>query len=85
LRKNDFPERVFRKKSPSLVRKVRKFKRNSQKTIYRRVQNYGKQFYLLMQVSIMHLDQMDIIMCEENSGKNFRKKIVLLSNMVVIV
>lgn len=26
-----------------------------------------------MQINIMHLDQMDVIMCEENSGKNFEK------------
>jgi hypothetical protein len=33
-------------------------------------------FYLLIQINIMHLDQTDVIMCEENSGKNFGKTIV---------
>jgi hypothetical protein len=71
-----FLKECSEKKNPSLVGKIRSFEWNSQKTIYRRVWNYGKQFYLPMQVNIMHLDQMDVIMCEENSGKNFGKTIV---------
>jgi hypothetical protein len=68
LRKNYFHERVARIKP--LVRKIRKFKLNLQKTI----QNSGKQFYLLTEANIMYLVQMDIIMCGENLGKNFIKK-----------
>jgi hypothetical protein len=73
LRQNDFYGKLARKSS-SLLRKIREFKWNSQKTIYGRVQNSRKHLNLLMKTSVMYLEQMDIIMCGEYSGKNFREK-----------
>jgi hypothetical protein len=84
LRQNNFHGKMARKSS--LVRKIREFKWNSQKTIYGRVQNSGKQLHLLMKANIMYLEQMDIIMYGEYPGKNLGKKIfVQQSNIVVVV
>ena len=55
------------------------------KTIYRRVQNSGKVFYMLMEANIIYLDLIDVIKCEENPGKNLGKTICIhWSNTVVI-
>ena len=63
LRKNDFHK--IGAKIPLLVTRIKRFEWNSQKTIYRRVRNSGKQFYSLMTTNIMYLDELDLIMYGE--------------------
>lgn len=60
-------------KSPSLIRKIIKFEWNSHKTIYRRVQNSGKVFYMLIEANIMYLALIYVITCEEIPGEELRK------------
>jgi hypothetical protein len=60
-----------------------RFKWNSQKNIYKRFRNSGKQIYLLI-TNAMYLDQMDIIMCGEYPGKLLGQKVFVQGSNVVI-
>jgi len=72
------------KKSPSLDKEIQRFEWNSQKTIYRRVRNSGKETYLLTKANIMYLEEMDIIMCGENPGKNFLLPVKYVGGSVTV-
>ena len=61
-----FMEEGPEKKNPLLVRKIRRFEWNSEKTIYRRIRNSGKRFYSLMKTNIMYLDEI---------GRNYVRRI----------
>ena len=72
-------------KNPFISHKIQSFQWNSQRSIYRRFRNSGKQIYLLMNANTMYLDQMDIIMRGENQGKNFGKTIFFYRSDMVVV